>query len=134
MQRILHVAVLVVSLLVTLWPATVHAAGRLEGRLTRPDGTPLAGVTVILGHTGDTVITDAQGRYAFPAVPNGSVTLTFVLGARSSVVGNMSMGDTTVTLDHVLDWTSAMPRRSPSTAHRAALSGSSRRRCPFPGP
>lgn len=104
MQRILHVGVLVVSLLVTLLPATVQAEGRLEGRLTRPDGTPLAGVTVILDHTGDAVLTDAQGRYLFVGVPSGSVNVTFVLGTRSSVVENVSIGDATVALDQVLDW------------------------------
>ncbi len=103
MQRRLRVIVLVVSLVVAMLPATVQAAGRLEGRLTRPDGSPIGGVTVILDHARP-VITDDQGRYAFEAVPQGTVTVTFVLGTHTVTVENVAIGDTTVTHDQVLDW------------------------------
>jgi outer membrane receptor protein involved in Fe transport len=103
-RPILHVAVLACSLLVVLGPVAAQAAGRLEGRLTRPDGSPLTGVTVVVDPPGAAVITDVQGRYAFDALPPGSVNVTFILGTRSLVVDNVTIGESLVTLDQVLDW------------------------------
>ena len=54
----------------------VLAAARIEGRLTRPGGRPVAGVTVVAREASATTISDANGRYAFEGLPPGTYTLT----------------------------------------------------------
>jgi len=53
--------------------------GRVEGRVTRPDGGPVAGAAVAIEGVGATV-TGADGRFAFDAVPAGDHTLNLTLG------------------------------------------------------
>ncbi len=103
-RRLLYAAVLVVSLDVALAPETILAASRLEGRLTRPDGTALAGVSVIIDGTGESALTDSNGRYVFEGLAPGRVKITFLLGDNVLVVENVQVGDTPATLDRVLDW------------------------------
>ena len=93
-----------VSLLIVMLPATVLANGRLEGRVTRPDGTAISGVTVLVNPTGDVTLTDGDGRYAFDDLATGTLVVTFTLGSHLLVVDDVRMGDTTVVLDRVLDW------------------------------
>ena len=60
--------------------AAAEGAGGLTGRVTAPDGRPLPGIEVLArpdaGYT-TTVVTDADGRYAFVDLAPGSYGLTF---------------------------------------------------------
>ena len=60
--------------------ASPQETGRIEGRVVRADGTPVGGVSVVLNELSLTDITDANGAFAFSAVPAGAYSVTFVLG------------------------------------------------------
>lgn len=52
--------------------------GHISGSVRQIDGqAPLAGVLVRVDTTGQTAITDSEGRYRFGALPSGAHTLTF---------------------------------------------------------
>jgi hypothetical protein len=57
-----------------LAPASVVADGRIAGKVTRPDGSPITGALVsvdsVIGPEGS-VLTDAQGRYMSPQLEAG---------------------------------------------------------------
>jgi hypothetical protein len=85
---------------------TMHPAGRISGRLTRPDGTPAVGATVAAG-TLDRhgnfdavkpgVTTGAEGRYAIDELPVGS----YVVVARDSVRRELEAAGKAVPPDYV---------------------------------
>jgi hypothetical protein len=98
--------------------------GALNGWVTDASGAGLPGVTVVASGTGlirpRPAVTDARGRYEFPAVPPGDYTLVFSLPAFSRVSREdirVNLGETT-TVDQVLDLaarqeTVVVPGRSP---------------------
>ena len=49
--------------------------GRLTGRITMEDGTPLPGVAVTISHTLYRASTDTLGTYRFDSIPQGMITL-----------------------------------------------------------
>jgi hypothetical protein len=114
MIRRVHVTfALAMWLLVRAAPSeaqTVGATtGALNGRVTDPSGAVLPGVTVVASGTAlilpRPAVTDARGRYEFPAVPPGEYTLVFSMPAFSQVSRQnirVTLGATT-TVDQVLD-------------------------------
>lgn len=99
-QRVLTAALALVGIA----PAA-FASGRLEGRVTRPDGTGLAGVTVLLNETGASTLTDSAGSFVFDRLAAGTFTVTFALGDKLLTVPGVRVADTVVRLDRTLDWT-----------------------------
>src|SRR5947208_11157069 len=106
------VLALAVSALLPTAPAWAQIGqGRLNGTVTDTQGAVLPGVTVtatspsLIGTR--TTVTEADGRYLFPALPSGTYKLTFdlqgfkqftreniqvVLGQTISVDGQMQIG------------------------------------------
>jgi outer membrane receptor protein involved in Fe transport len=74
---------LLAAVLVVGTPAIAQTTGSIEGTVADSNGAPLPGVSVdikspaLLGTR--TVVTDAAGRYKFPAIPPGVYTVTAAL-------------------------------------------------------
>lgn len=75
----LSVVLSLLLLLAAVGLAVAQENGRIEGRVTREDGSGMAGVSVRLDQVDQVVITDNQGRFAFVDVAPGSYTLTYSL-------------------------------------------------------
>ncbi|MEP0774526.1 MAG: TonB-dependent receptor [Acidobacteriota bacterium] len=60
-----------------------EGVGQVFGQLALPDGSALAGVTVVLKETGASRTSGADGTFRFDGVPAGSYTLVLSLGDRS---------------------------------------------------
>lgn len=59
-------------------PAAAQEAAQLSGQVRQAQGqAPLAGVLVRVEETGQTAVTDSEGRYRFGALAPGAYTLTF---------------------------------------------------------
>ena len=54
--------------------AVAQEQGRIEGRVTREDGSGITGVSVRLDQLDQVVLSDAMGNFAFADVPPGSYT------------------------------------------------------------
>ncbi len=55
-----------------------QGVGQISGSVSQVDGkAPLSGVLVRVDTTGQTAVTDSEGRYRFGALPTGAHTLTF---------------------------------------------------------
>jgi outer membrane receptor protein involved in Fe transport len=77
----------------------------LAGRVVRQDGTPLAGVMVLVQETGAIEWTAADGRYRFGKLPPGSYSLLFTLGSYSAVQPiTVAAGGAAPPLETVVDW------------------------------
>jgi len=84
----------------------VHAgSGRIEGSVTREDGSGIAGVGVTIDGTTDVTLTNAKGEFVFKNVREGTYALSFTLldnhATRTAVV--VDAGGTT-SVDQVVDW------------------------------
>ena len=67
-----------ISALQVAGPAAAQQAAQLSGLVHQAHGdAPLAGVLVRVEETGQTAVTDSEGRYRFGAVAPGTYTLTF---------------------------------------------------------
>jgi iron complex outermembrane receptor protein len=85
--------------------ALAQSGGSLRGRVTRLDGTPLAGITVRLDETGARTRTGDDGRYAFAALPPGTYTLTFVFNEHEAKEEKVEVAAGRPTVrDRKLDW------------------------------
>jgi outer membrane receptor for ferrienterochelin and colicins len=85
--------------------ALAQSGGSLRGRVTRLDGTPLAGITVRIEETGASTRTGDDGRYAFAVVRPGIYTLTFELGEHSAKEEKVEVAEGRPTVrDRKLDW------------------------------
>ena len=74
---------LLVALVFAGAPALAQTTGTIEGTVADSNGAPLPGVSVEIKSTAllgsRTVVTDAAGRYKFPAIPPGIYTVTAAL-------------------------------------------------------
>lgn len=85
--------------------AGAQAPGRLEGKVTRPDGTALAGVSVRIDPLGQVTLTDGSGAFLFTGVPAGSYDLTFSLSDHSAREEAVQVAaGATRTVDKKVDW------------------------------
>jgi len=78
--------------------------GTISGRVTRPNGTPIPGVTVRVDQLGQQAVTDEAGGFTL-AVPPGTYDLTFSLSGRTSTEQGVEVAAGGVrTLDKSVDW------------------------------
>ena len=79
-------------------------AGRIEGRLTRPDGAGLSGVTVTVQQTSDVTLTDFHGAFGL-AIPAGTYIVTLSAGRYSETVAEVEVPFAgTARIDKTLEW------------------------------
>jgi outer membrane receptor for ferrienterochelin and colicins len=85
--------------------ALAQGGGRIEGKVTREDGTPLAGVSVRIDELGLSALTDPDGAYVIDNVPPGTYSVTFSLSDRSiSQPGVVVSAGASQTIDKTVDW------------------------------
>ena len=97
---------MVLALLATrAGPALAQETGRIEGRVSLPDGTGLDGAVVGVAGLKTVGLTDGNGDYALENVPAGVHTLTFnLLDRAASQAGVRVDAGATVTVDLMVDW------------------------------
>ncbi|MGH9360491.1 MAG: TonB-dependent receptor plug domain-containing protein, partial [Thermoanaerobaculia bacterium] len=85
--------------------AGAQETGRIEGKVTREDGTPLGGVSVRIDATDMVTLTDSDGNFSFAGVPAGTYTLSFDLLDRKALEEGVAVaaGDT-ARVDKSVDW------------------------------
>lgn len=95
------------GILIALFAADRVAAqsrSAIAGRVMRQDGSPLAGVMVLLRETGNIQYAGTDGRYTFSPLKPGSYTLLLSLGGYS-VTESASVSDgQTTSLETRVDW------------------------------
>src|SRR5262245_43223222 len=85
--------------------AMAQDAGRIEGRVTREDGSGISGVSVRLDQLDQVVLTDAEGNFAFAGVPPGTYNLTYSLLDYTDTQESVEVAaGQTAGVDRVLDW------------------------------
>jgi outer membrane receptor for ferrienterochelin and colicins len=85
--------------------AFAQEAGRIEGKVTRQDGTALGGVSVRLQEVDEVVLTDSSGSYAFESVAPGTYTLVYSLVENETTESNVTVAaGETRTVDKTVDW------------------------------
>jgi outer membrane receptor protein involved in Fe transport len=83
------------------------ADGRVVGRVTRPDGTSLAGVQVSISELSLATVTDAAGDYVLEPVPAGHHDVEFRLGSASDLTAVDVGAGQEIRLDRSPDWGTA---------------------------
>lgn len=95
---------LLCALTVPLARAAAQESGTVTGTVTRAEGGPLASVSVSVGGTGISTITNPDGRYTLRRVPAGAETIVFRwLGYRPTEVQVSVAPGGTVTADAVME-------------------------------
>ena len=98
------VVVALVSAFVVSFAAAV-SPGRVGGRVTDIDGRGHPGVIVAIEGTPRTQLTDAEGAYAFSAVPPGTYTILFSMGENTlSETGVVVTPGQTADVSTTVDW------------------------------
>lgn len=118
-SRSLRLPLLVIALMFT-GTALLAADGRISGRVTRSDGSAIAGVVVQAVGVGSATVTNADGNYSLD-VPAGSYTLSFSAGEHVATEPNVRVAaGETKRVDKVVDWRIGM-------AETIIVTGASRR-------
>jgi iron complex outermembrane receptor protein len=85
--------------------AVAQEQGRIEGRVTREDGSGITGVSVRLDQLDQVVLSDAMGNFAFADVPPGTYTLTYSLLDYTDTQEAVEVAaGQTASVDRALDW------------------------------
>lgn len=85
--------------------AMAQEQGRIEGRVTREDGSGITGVSVRLDQLDQVVLTDEMGSFYFAHVPPGTYTLTYSLLDNSETQDGVAVtAGQTAAVERVLDW------------------------------
>lgn len=84
-------------------PSVAFAQNTVTGRVVDTNGAPLPGAEVVVSGTGQKVITDQQGRFVVPSLPEGPVTfnasyLGLPAGSQSVDVNASGANDTEIRL------------------------------------
>ncbi|HWM93572.1 MAG TPA: TonB-dependent receptor [Thermoanaerobaculia bacterium] len=86
-------------------PVAAQENGRIDGRVTREDGSGIGGVSVRLDQLDQVVLSDAEGNFSFANVPPGTYTLTYSLLDYSDTQEAVEVAaGQTETIDRALDW------------------------------
>jgi len=92
-------------LLLVAGMAAAQENGRIEGKVTRDDGTPLGGVQVQVQGSDRSAQTGSDGTYRIDGVPPGSYTLTFTLSDNSTTETGVEVAAGAArTVDKSVDW------------------------------
>jgi iron complex outermembrane receptor protein len=92
------------GLLLALCSVSLFADGRIAGRVTRDNGSPIAGVVVQVIELSRATLTDANGEYTVNAPP-GTYTIHFIAGDQVAVQQNVAVTNDQVTrVDKATDW------------------------------
>ena len=84
--------------------AAAQGQSGISGRVTRQDGSPLAGVMVLVQETGAIQLTTADGRYRFTPLKPGSYTLLLSLGSYSVTQAASVTGGQATPVETEVDW------------------------------
>jgi len=85
--------------------ALAQGTGRIAGKVTRQDGTPLAGVSVRIADLDRSALTDSAGAYVIDGVPPGTYTVTFSLSDHTvTEPGVIVSAGAPRALDKQVDW------------------------------
>lgn len=79
------------------------AGGRLAGRITRLDGSPLSGIRVTIPETSRSTLSDERGAWSLGEIADGSYTLTYSVN-QFSESEPVTVAGGAVTIDRVLTW------------------------------
>jgi iron complex outermembrane receptor protein len=104
-MRLSQVRPTVSFLLLVLVATSLFAAdGRITGRVTRDNGSPIGGVIVQALGTNRATLTDVNGNYTL-TVPPGTYTLNFSAAEHTATQESITVGDgETVRADRQVDW------------------------------
>lgn len=103
-HRSLFTRASLVVLTLVLLVAPALASGRIEGRVTRSDGSGVGGVSVVVNEIRATTVTDAEGRFVFADVGPGTFSVTFLLGENAVTAQGVTVNDDSVTVNRTVDW------------------------------
>ena len=103
MRRPLPSQLSVVVFLVLVSAVNAAGAGRIEGRLTLPDGHGISGVTVTATPASVSTITGADGQFVLDGIPDGEQTVVFTLADFAETVTVVVAG-APVRVDRTVDW------------------------------
>ena len=102
MKRLISISVILLFIGASLVLAQSRETGAIEGKVTDEEGSPLPGVTVTISGPNlmgiRSSITDAEGKYRFPALPPGVYTIKAELQGFATVVQENVRLSTTVRL------------------------------------
>jgi outer membrane receptor for ferrienterochelin and colicins len=102
-MRFRGVLVLVIILFVAL-PLSAQATGVISGRVTRPNGTGIPGVVVVVDGLSKATTTDANGAFSMDGIPAGSHTLSFTAGEHVETAPVEVSARATTILNKQVDW------------------------------
>ncbi|MEM7048648.1 MAG: TonB-dependent receptor [Acidobacteriota bacterium] len=92
-------------MLVLTGVAAAQDSGRIEGTVTRADGSAVGGVTVVLEGAGDATVTDNSGNYSFDGVAPGTYTVSYTLGDNAALQEGVEVtAGATATVAQQVDW------------------------------
>ena len=96
---------LVVFTLLFLAGNLLAADGRVAGRVTRTDGTPIGGVIVQAVGVSNAALTAQNGTYTLDGIPPGTYTLSFTAGEHAATEENVVVESAqTKKVDKTVDW------------------------------
>ena len=102
LSKLRLITFILVSLLIA--GSALAADGRITGRVTRDNGSPIGGVIVQALDTSRATLTDSNGQYVLD-VPPGAYTLNFSAGEHAATEsGVVVTSGQTVRVDKAVDW------------------------------
>jgi iron complex outermembrane receptor protein len=102
-KRLLCASVL--ALLIAPSLAGAQGRGRIEGRITRADGSPVTGVTVTVKGFALAEVTDINGEFTIDAVPAGTRAVVLTLGENVAQIPDVEVpAGGAARVDHQVDW------------------------------
>lgn len=102
-SRAVRKAILLTAAAALALPTAAFAQNTVTGRVVDDAGAPLPGAEVVVRETGQRIVTDRQGRFVIPSLPEGSATLeaTYIGLSGASETVSVSAGggnDVVITL------------------------------------
>jgi iron complex outermembrane receptor protein len=100
---------LALAILILSASALSAADGRITGRVTRTDGSPLAGVVVQALGASTAAITDTNGAFQLDGIAPGTYTLNFSAGEYTATEANVTVSSgQTARVAKTVDWRISM--------------------------